>query len=182
MAMSRFLLRKAGAALIVVFLASVLVFVGVRAIPGDPATALAGEEGDPAAIEAIRHQYLLDRPLPVQYVALDLARRAGRPRRRPEPDPDRAHDRAPAAAHARARDAEPAARDPDRRPGGGDRGGPARGSDRPRCAVRGADRAVGAALLARAAADHLVRGRPRLAAGDRLRLDAPSDRRTSSTC
>jgi peptide/nickel transport system permease protein len=65
--MSSFLLRKAGAALVVVFLASVLVFVGVRAIPGDPATALAGEEADPAAIAAIRHEYLLDRPLPVQY-------------------------------------------------------------------------------------------------------------------
>jgi peptide/nickel transport system permease protein len=62
-----FLLRKTGAALIVVFLASVLVFVGVRAIPGDPATALAGEESDPAAIASVRHEYLLDRPLPVQY-------------------------------------------------------------------------------------------------------------------
>ena len=66
--MSRFLLKKAGAALLVVFLASLLVFVGVRAIPGDPATALAGEESDPAAIAAVRHQYLLDRPLPVQYL------------------------------------------------------------------------------------------------------------------
>src|SRR5580765_900161 len=65
--MLRFLLKKAGAALVVVFLASVLVFVGVRAIPGDPATVLAGEERDPAAVEAIRHAYLLDRPLPVQY-------------------------------------------------------------------------------------------------------------------
>ena len=72
--------------------------------------------------------------------------------------------------------AQPAARDPDRRAGGGDRGGAARRSDGPRRAVRGADRAVGAALLARAAADHLVRGRPELAAGDRLRLDAASDR------
>jgi peptide/nickel transport system permease protein len=68
MAMSSFLLKKAGAALIVVFLASVLVFVGVRAIPGDPATALAGEEGDPVALEEIRRQYLLDKPLPVQYL------------------------------------------------------------------------------------------------------------------
>ena len=39
--MGAFILRKAGAALIVVFLASVLVFVGVRAIPGDPALAYA---------------------------------------------------------------------------------------------------------------------------------------------
>jgi peptide/nickel transport system permease protein len=62
-----FLLKKAGAALIVVFLASLLVFLGMRAIPGDPATALAGEEADPVAIEAIRHEYGLDQPLPVQY-------------------------------------------------------------------------------------------------------------------
>jgi peptide/nickel transport system permease protein len=61
------LLRKAGAALIVVFLASIVVFVGIRAIPGDPATALGGETGDPAQMQAIRHEYLLDRPLPEQY-------------------------------------------------------------------------------------------------------------------
>ena len=38
--MSGFLLRKAGAAVVVLFLASILVFLGVRAIPGDPAIAL----------------------------------------------------------------------------------------------------------------------------------------------
>jgi peptide/nickel transport system permease protein len=63
-----FILRKAGAALIVVFLASVLVFVGVRAIPGDPALAFAAEERDPATLEAIRDKYGLDEPLVVQYV------------------------------------------------------------------------------------------------------------------
>ena len=66
--MGGFLLRKTGAALVVLVAASVLVFVGVRAIPGDPATALGGENRDPAALAAIRHEYLLDRPLPVQYV------------------------------------------------------------------------------------------------------------------
>jgi peptide/nickel transport system permease protein len=66
--LSAFLLRKAGAALVVVFLASILVFLGMRAIPGDPATALGGEEQlDPAAITAIRHKYHLDQPLPEQY-------------------------------------------------------------------------------------------------------------------
>jgi peptide/nickel transport system permease protein len=65
--MGGFLLRKAGAALVVVFLASILVFLGVRAIPGDPAIALGGENRDPAVLAAIRHKYLLDRPLPVQY-------------------------------------------------------------------------------------------------------------------
>jgi peptide/nickel transport system permease protein len=65
--MGGFLLRKAGAALVVLWLASMLVFLGVRAIPGDPAIALGAENRDPAVIAAIRHKYLLDRPLPVQY-------------------------------------------------------------------------------------------------------------------
>ena len=65
--MSGFLLRKAGAAVVVLLLASVLVFLGVRAIPGDPAIALGGESRDPALLKAIRHEYLLDRSLPVQY-------------------------------------------------------------------------------------------------------------------
>jgi peptide/nickel transport system permease protein len=63
-----FLLRKLGAALLVLVVASILVFVGVRAVPGNPAIALGAENRDPAVIAAIRHKYLLDRPLPVQYV------------------------------------------------------------------------------------------------------------------
>src|SRR5918992_2360667 len=66
--MGVFILRKVGAALIVVFLASVLVFVGVRAIPGDPALALASEDRDPAALAAIREKYGLHDPMPVQYL------------------------------------------------------------------------------------------------------------------
>jgi peptide/nickel transport system permease protein len=66
--MGAFIARKLGAALIVVFLASVLVFVGVRAIPGDPALAYAAEDRDPAVLAEIRAKYGLDDPLPVQYV------------------------------------------------------------------------------------------------------------------
>jgi peptide/nickel transport system permease protein len=66
--MGGFLLRKVGAALIVLVLASMLVFVGVRAIPGDPALALGGENRDPAVLEAVRHKYGLDKPVPVQYL------------------------------------------------------------------------------------------------------------------
>jgi peptide/nickel transport system permease protein len=65
--MSRFLLRRSGIALITLLLASVLVFVGARALPGDPAIALSGEGFDPAANAAIRQKYGLDDPLPVQY-------------------------------------------------------------------------------------------------------------------
>jgi peptide/nickel transport system permease protein len=66
--MGAFILRKVGAALIVVFLASVLVFAGARAIPGDPALAYAAEDRDPAVLEEIRDKYGLNDPLPVQYV------------------------------------------------------------------------------------------------------------------
>lgn len=63
-----FFLRRAGASLVVLFLASILVFAGVRALPGDPALALAGESRDPAVLEAIREKFGLNDPLPVQYV------------------------------------------------------------------------------------------------------------------
>jgi peptide/nickel transport system permease protein len=65
--MALFVLRRAGAAAIVLLLGSVLVFLGVRALPGDPAVVLAGTEAGPAAIAAVRHDYGLDKPLPVQY-------------------------------------------------------------------------------------------------------------------
>lgn len=66
--MGGFLLRKAGAALIVIFCSSIVVFAGVRALPGDPAIALAGENHDPAVLAAVRQKYGLDKPLPEQYV------------------------------------------------------------------------------------------------------------------
>jgi peptide/nickel transport system permease protein len=65
--MRGYLLRRAGASLIVLFVASMLVFGGIRALPGDPALALAGEDHSPKAIAAIRAKYDLDKPVPVQY-------------------------------------------------------------------------------------------------------------------
>jgi peptide/nickel transport system permease protein len=66
--MGGFVLRKLGAALIVLAIASFLVFLGIRALPGDPALALGGEDRDPHVLAQIRHDYGLDQPLPVQYV------------------------------------------------------------------------------------------------------------------
>lgn len=66
--MGGFVLRKLGAALIVLAIASILVFLGIRALPGDPAVALGGEDRDPQVVAQIRHDYGLDQPLPVQYV------------------------------------------------------------------------------------------------------------------
>jgi peptide/nickel transport system permease protein len=65
--MRGFLLRRGGAALIVVFLASVVVFFGLQALPGNPALVLAGEDRSPQAVAAITKKFGLDQPLPVQY-------------------------------------------------------------------------------------------------------------------
>jgi peptide/nickel transport system permease protein len=65
--MARFLLRRALESLVALFLASVIVFLGMRALPGDPALALSGEGRDPEANAIIRSRYGLDQPLPVQY-------------------------------------------------------------------------------------------------------------------
>jgi peptide/nickel transport system permease protein len=65
--MGRYLLRRLGQSLVTLVLATMVVFAGVRALPGDPARALAGEENNPAQIAAIRAKYGLDDSIPVQY-------------------------------------------------------------------------------------------------------------------
>lgn len=67
--MARFILRRFLAAIPTLFLVSVIVFLLLKLLPGDPALALAGEERDPDVIEFIRQKYGLDQPLPVQYLA-----------------------------------------------------------------------------------------------------------------
>ena len=46
---------------------TVMVFLMLRAIPGDPAMIMAGEESTPEQVEALRHQMGLDRSFAVQY-------------------------------------------------------------------------------------------------------------------
>ncbi|MGN6246259.1 MAG: ABC transporter permease [Motilibacteraceae bacterium] len=65
--MGPYLLRRLGAAVITVVIASVVVFAGVHALPGDAALALAGEERSPQVLAQIRHEYGFDQPLPIQY-------------------------------------------------------------------------------------------------------------------
>jgi peptide/nickel transport system permease protein len=63
----RHLFNRGWQSLVTLFLATVVVFLGVRALPGDPALALAGEDRTPEALAAIRQQYGLDQSLPVQF-------------------------------------------------------------------------------------------------------------------
>jgi len=69
--MLTFILRRLLATVLVLFAITVLVFVIFFHTPGvDPARKLAGKNPSPETIKAIKHQYGLDRPLPVQYVIL----------------------------------------------------------------------------------------------------------------
>ena len=66
--MARYLFERLWQSVVTLVLASIVVFVGIRALPGDPALAMAGEEADPATLAAVRAQLGLDQPLPVQYL------------------------------------------------------------------------------------------------------------------
>src|SRR5437763_11214357 len=46
---------------------SILIFFWIRALPGNPATALLGERATPALVKEYKQRYGLDRPFPVQY-------------------------------------------------------------------------------------------------------------------
>jgi len=65
--MRRYVARRLLAFAATLFLVSVLVFVVVRVLPGDPALIIMGTEGSPEAAAALRKAMGLDRPLVVQY-------------------------------------------------------------------------------------------------------------------
>ena len=66
--MGRYVVRRLAESAVTFILVTVVVFLGVRALPGDPARALAGEESDPTTLAEIRSSFGLDQPLPIQYV------------------------------------------------------------------------------------------------------------------
>ena len=66
--MLEFLVRRAFISAITLVLVSLIVFAGVRAIPGDPARVLAGAEADEAGLQEIREKYGLDDAVVVQYL------------------------------------------------------------------------------------------------------------------
>ena len=66
--MASFLIGRFAQGVVVVLLASVLVFLVMRLIPGDPAALLAGQDATPADVEAVRERLGLNDPLVKQYV------------------------------------------------------------------------------------------------------------------
>jgi peptide/nickel transport system permease protein len=66
--MARFVVRRIGQMLVVLFAVSVLTFLIFNVIPGgDPALRLAGRQPDPGQLEIIRKQWGFDKPVYVQY-------------------------------------------------------------------------------------------------------------------
>jgi len=60
--------RRLAAGLVVLWIVSVMTFLMVRLIPGDPARTVAGEQATPELVEAVRAQLGLDQPLLTQYL------------------------------------------------------------------------------------------------------------------
>jgi peptide/nickel transport system permease protein len=65
----RYLVERLLSTIPVLLGVSLLVFLMVHLIPGDPARNIAGERASPEILETIRKAHGLDRPLPVQYLS-----------------------------------------------------------------------------------------------------------------
>ncbi len=69
--MWRFLLRRMGLSLLLLFLVATLLFFSIHLLPGDPALLVLGGDSaqpTPEQIATVQARLGLDRPLPVQYV------------------------------------------------------------------------------------------------------------------
>jgi peptide/nickel transport system permease protein len=66
--MARYLATRLISLVPILFGTSIVAFLLIRLVPGDPAVALLGMEADPRSLAALRQQLALDQPIVVQYV------------------------------------------------------------------------------------------------------------------
>lgn len=66
--MLRYILRRFGFLVLTLILTSLIIFVVTQLLPGDVARIILGREASEAALESLRQDLGLDRPLPVQYI------------------------------------------------------------------------------------------------------------------
>jgi peptide/nickel transport system permease protein len=66
--MLRYLARRLAASALILIGVSVITFGLTFLIPADPVRMIAGRSASPQAVENIRHQLGLDKPIPVQYM------------------------------------------------------------------------------------------------------------------
>ena len=67
--MIAYVVRRLIGLVISLFLVSILVFLAMRVLPGDPAQVMLGMEAEPETLARLRQDLGLDRPLPIQYAA-----------------------------------------------------------------------------------------------------------------
>lgn len=66
--MGRYVIRRLGQTVVVLFGATVILFVCLFVLPGNPVGSLGGDKArDPAVVKALEERYGLNDPLPVQY-------------------------------------------------------------------------------------------------------------------
>src|SRR6266498_3205250 len=65
--MLRFVVRRLLLLVPILLGVSILIFFWIRALPGNPASALLGERSTPELVKEYKQRYGLDRPVPVQY-------------------------------------------------------------------------------------------------------------------
>ena len=65
--MRAYVVRRLLQTFVVLLFGSVVVFVIIRLVPGDPAVVMLGQEAPPGAADLVRHELGLDQPIPVQY-------------------------------------------------------------------------------------------------------------------
>lgn len=63
-----YVVKRTGAAVATLAAASVIIFLFIHAIPGDPVYVLLGDEATPEQVDALRERLGLERPLVVQYI------------------------------------------------------------------------------------------------------------------
>ncbi len=63
-----YLIQRLAISAVTLVLISLIVFTGVRLIPGDPARVMAGTDADEAGLADIRQKYGLNDPIPIQYL------------------------------------------------------------------------------------------------------------------
>ncbi len=63
-----FILKRLLQALPVLFLSSIIVFLIIRVVPGDPARVVLGLDASAEEVAAMRNELGLDQPLPIQYI------------------------------------------------------------------------------------------------------------------
>ncbi|MAT06519.1 MAG: peptide ABC transporter, partial [Acidimicrobiaceae bacterium] len=60
--------RRVGSMLLTLFCATIIVFLLIQLVPGDPAVIVAGEDASVERVEEVREELGLNNPMPVQYL------------------------------------------------------------------------------------------------------------------